>query len=418
MDRVILHSDCNSFYASVECLYHPELRDKPVAVGGDAQQRKGIILAKNQLAKQFNIKTGEALWQAKQKCPELVILKPNFSLYSRFSEMARQIYLEYTDRVEPFGLDEAWLDVTETAARNGGGKAIAEEIRNRIKNELGITVSIGVSFNKIFAKLGSDYKKPDAVTVIDRENYKSIVFPLPVSDLLYVGRNTQKKLMSMGINTIGALAACPPETLSLSFGKTGLLLHSFANGDECSPVALYGCLEPVKSVGNSTTAPHDLTTRDEAKIIFMVIADSVSRRLREQGLSGRVITVSVRDNNLQWVSRQHKIPHYTCNTSDINYYAMKLFDEFYNWARPIRGLGITVSELCSEIPPEQCGFMPDDAHREKNEQLDKTVSVLKKRFGTDSVRPALLLTDKELAGFRPKAENPFSGTNHEEHYKP
>ncbi len=410
MERVILHSDCNSFYASVECLYHPELRGLPVAVGGDSTQRKGIILAKNQLAKQFNIKTGEALWQAKQKCPNLVILPPHFRLYSRFSELAREIYLEYTDRVEPFGLDEAWLDVTEIAAQKGGGAALAEEIRNRIKNELGITVSIGVSFNKIFAKLGSDYKKPDAVTVINSNNYKSIVFPLPVSDLLYVGHRTRKKLLGMGIRTIGDLAECPEEILSLALGKNGSLLRAFANGLDDSPVSVYGCNEPVKSVGNSTTAPHDITSRDEAKILFMVLSDSVSRRMREQGLSGRTITVSVRTADLQWVSHQHKIPHYTCNSSEISTYAIKLFDDFFNWHQPIRGLGVTVSDLSCDVPPEQYGFMPVDIHREKNEKLDKTLSLIKKRFGTHSVRPALLLTDEELSGLRPASENPFGNS--------
>ncbi len=408
MERVILHSDCNSFYASVECLHHPELRDMPVAVGGDAQQRKGIILAKNQLAKQFNIKTGEALWQARQKCPELVVLKPNFPLYSRFSQLARQIYLEYTDMIEPFGLDEAWLDVTEIAGRKGGGKAIAEEIRCRIKEELGITVSIGVSFNKVFAKLGSDYKKPDAITVIDSSNFKSIVYPLPVSDLLFVGHNTRKKLLNMGINTIGDLAACPEELLKLTFGKNGLLLHSFANGTDSSPVARYGCNAPVKSVGNSTTAPHDLTTPEEAKILFMVLSDSVSRRLREQGLSGRVITVSVRSSDLHWESHQHRISHYTCNASEISAYAVKLFNDFYSWHHSIRGLGVSVSDLCCDAPPEQSGFMPADTHREKNEKLDKAVFSLKKRFGTQAVRPALLLTDDELSHFAPNLENPFS----------
>ncbi len=413
MDRVILHSDCNSFYASVECLHHPELRDKPVAVGGDEQQRRGIILAKNQLAKQFNVQTGEPLWQARRKCPELVILQPNFSLYSRFSHLARQIYLEYTDRVEPFGSDEAWLDVTEIASKDGG-KAIAEEIRCRVKKELGITVSIGVSFNKIFAKLGSDYKKPDAVTVIDRENFKSIVYPLPVSDLLFVGKNTEKKLRSMGITTIGALAECPADVLKLSFGKTGTMLHTYANGEDSSPVALYGTAEPVKSVGNSTTAPRDLTSRNEVKIVLNVLADSVSQRLREQRLSGRVITVGVRDNELQWQSHQHKLFDYTCSSGEICYYALKLFDGFYRWQRPIRGLSITVSDLCTDAPPIQCGFMPDDSRREKNEQLDRAVSKLKKRFGNGSVYPALLLTDKELAGFTPKSENPFSADLTEE----
>jgi DNA polymerase-4 len=226
MERMILHSDCNSFYASVECLHHPEIRNKPVAVGGDVEQRHGIILAKNQLAKRYNIKTGEALWQAKQKCPDLVIMPPNYHLYMRFSKMARQIYLDYTDQVEPFGLDECWLDVTGSAVK-GNGLSIAEEIRARIKYELGITVSIGVSFNKIFAKLGSDYKKPDAITVISRENYRQIAWPLPASDLLYVGRSTEKRLTSMGIHTIGDLAGTSNKLLRSLFGKWAMCFTAF-----------------------------------------------------------------------------------------------------------------------------------------------------------------------------------------------
>ena len=258
MERIILHSDCNSFYASVECLHHPEIREKPVAVGGDIEQRHGIILAKNQLAKQFHVSTGEAIWRAKQKCPELIVLPPNFPLYLRFSRLARDIYLDYSNRVEPFGLDEAWLDITSSENQKDKGERTAHEIRKRIREELGITVSIGVSYNKIFAKLGSDYRKPDAVTMITKENYRQIAWPLPVSDLLYVGPATKRKLNGFGVHTIGELAQTPVEILRSKFGKIGDILWCFSNGLDSSPVADFQNQPVVKSIGNSTTAPRDL----------------------------------------------------------------------------------------------------------------------------------------------------------------
>ena len=298
MERIILHSDCNSFYASVECLHHPEIREKPVAVGGDIEQRHGIILAKNQLAKQFHVSTGEAIWQAKQKCPELIVLPPDFPLYLRFSRLARDIYLDYSSRVEPFGLDEAWLDITSRENQKDKGEKTAQEIRKRIREELGITVSIGVSYNKIFAKLGSDYQKPDAVTLITKENYRQIAWPLPVSDLLYVGPATKRKLNGFGVHTIGELAQTPVEILRSKFGKIGDILWCFSNGLDSSPVADFQNQPIVKSIGNSTTTPRDLERDEDVKMILYVLADSVARRLREQGLKGRTIHSSVRDNSL------------------------------------------------------------------------------------------------------------------------
>lgn len=255
MDRVILHSDLNSFYASVECLYHPELRGKPVAVGGSAEERHGIILTKNDLAKKCGVKTGEALWEAREKCPDIVILPPNFPLYLKFSKMARQIYADYTDKVEPYGIDECWLDVTGC---NKSGLEIAEEIRQRINFEMGVTVSIGVSFNKIFAKLGSDMKKPDAITVISKEHFKDKIWGLPAADMLYVGKSTNSKLARYAINTIGDIANMRVEFLTSFLGKMGGCLWAFANGLDDSPVAYDGEVAPCKSIGNSTTCYRDL----------------------------------------------------------------------------------------------------------------------------------------------------------------
>lgn len=402
MERVILHSDCNSFYASVECLHHPELRDKPVAVGGDVEARHGIILAKNQRAKKYGVATGDALWQAQRKCPDLVILKPRFELYSRFSQLCRRIYSDYTDQVEPFGLDECWLDVTGDA-QGRDGMTIAREISNRIKTELGITVSIGVSWNKIFAKLGSDYKKPDAITCIGKENYKEIAWPLPASDLLYVGRATSKKLNGYGIHTIGELATTSERTLRGWLGKWGEILYCFANGHDISPVD--PSAQPVKSIGNSQTTPRDLTCDEDVKIILYVLADSVARRLREQGFAGRTVCIGVRDNELFSFTRQHTLGSYTNITSEIAAAGLELFRQNYRWIRPIRSIGISITELAADTIPSQASLYSDERARERMEHLDHAVDWLKNRFGSYAVQPAALLKDRELSGFDPKKDH-------------
>ena len=402
VDRIILHSDCNSFYASVECLHRPEIRDKPVAVGGDVEQRHGIILAKNELAKRYNIKTGEALWQARQKCPDLVIVPPRFELYQRFSKLCHEIYLDYTDQVEPFGLDECWLDVTVAGA---DGVKIAHEIRERIKYELGITVSIGVSYNKIFAKLGSDYKKPDAVTEISRDNYKDIAWPLPAGDLLYVGSATRRKLESYCKRTIGDLANTPENTLKGWFGKWGSVLYAFSNGYNLSPVSRYTDQQIVKSIGNSTTTPRDLVDNEDVKIILYVLADSVARRLREHGCKGRTISISVRDNQLISFTRQHTLSSYTNITAETAQAGMELFVQHYHWQCPIRSLGISISDLVSDAAPLQMDLFGAGQEQLRRERLDTTVDGLKKRFGTNAVRPAVLLQDPELSGCDPKHDH-------------
>lgn len=399
-----MHSDCNSFYASVECLHHPEIRNKPVAVGGDVEQRHGIILAKNQLAKKYHIQTGETLWQAKQKCPELVIMPPNYPLYMRFSRLARQIYLDYTDQVEPFGLDEGWLDVTGSTIK-GDGLAIAKEISDRIKFELGITVSIGVSFNKIFAKLGSDYKKPDAIITISKDNYKEIAWPLPVGDLLYVGRSTHRKLASFGIHTIGELANTSIDILRSNFGKWGDVLYSFSNGMDTSPVAQFDNQPTIKSIGNSTTTPRDLENNEDVKIILFVLADSVARRLREQGFKARIVCISVRDNQLFNFTRQHAMKQYTNITSEIAQQGMELFEKHYHWYQPIRSIGISVTDLVSDTICTQTDLFSNEYTRERKERLNSTTDWLKNRFGTSSIQPAILLTDRQLSGFDPKLDH-------------
>ena len=298
-DRIILHVDCNCFYASVEMLYHPELAGKPLAVGGDPEQRHGIVLTANYIAKRRGVKTGMALWEARQACPDVIFVPPRMYLYLRFSRMARAIYQEYSDKVESFGLDECWIDLSDSCRVLGdhtrtieNGYRIAQEISGRVRKELGITVSIGVSWNKIYAKLGSDYKKPDAITVFDRDNYRKLIDPLPVSDLLYVGRRTDKKLEKYGIRTIGELAEADPRYLQNWFGKIGLMLSVFARGEDQTPVNDLGVEAPIKSVGNSTTTPRDLVDDEDVRLVLYLLAESVSERLRENHFEGQVISVS------------------------------------------------------------------------------------------------------------------------------
>lgn len=401
MDRIILHADCNKFYASVECLYRPEIRNKPVVVGGDAQQRHGIVLTRNEIAAKYNIKTGEVLWQAKNKCKDLVIVPPNFPLYMRFSKLVRDIYADYTDLIEPFGLDEAWLDVTKSTSLFGDGIKIANEIRSRIKKELGITVSVGVSFNKIFAKLGSDYKKPDAVTEISPDNFKQIVWPLPASDLLYVGPATTKKLKSKYKFTIGDIANTNPQLLYKWFGKWGHIIHSFANGYDNQPVSKLGNTAIIKSIGNSTTTPRDLVNNQDVKMILFVLTESVARRMREQGFKGKTLKISVRDNALFSFTRQCSLPEYTDITIELANKAFELFCKNYNWQKPVRSIGVSVTDFKESYDNFQINLFYDNKKAEKLQRIDKTVDSLKNRFGNYSVFRANLLKDKALTSFNP-----------------
>ena len=398
MDRIILHSDCNCFYASVEMLHHPELAGKPLAVGGDPEARHGIVLTANYIAKRKGVKTGMALWQARQACPDLVFVPPRMDLYLRFSRMAREIYLEYTDQVENFGCDEAWLAVERSRSIKGDGMTIAREISERIKQELGITVSIGVSWNKIFAKLGSDYMKPDAITEISRENYKEIVWPLPASDLLYVGRSTERKLSRVGIHTIGELACAEPAYLQSLLGKMGLVLSAFANGLDDSPVSEDGYHAPVKSIGNSATTPRDLTTDTDVKIILMALSESVAARLRKNGFCAGVVEISIRDNGLFSFTRQAKLKRPTNITNEIMGTAFRLFRQHYSWEHPIRSLGVRGSSLTMDHMPVQLSLFTDEELREKQEKLDQMTDEIRRRFGYFSIQRAFMREDERLAG--------------------
>ncbi|MCR5206943.1 MAG: DNA polymerase IV [Eubacterium sp.] len=401
MERTVLHVDCNKFYASVECLYRPEIRNKPVAVGGSTESRHGIILTKNEIASKYGLTVGEPLWKARQKCPDLVIVPPNYPLYLRFSRLCRKVYEDYTDLIEPFGLDECWLDITGTGR---SGEEVAEEIRTRIKAELGITVSVGVSFNKIFAKLGSDFKKPDAVTVISRDNYKKIAWELPCSDLLFVGRSTTKKLLYYGINTIGDIANADPALLKRILGKNGETLYAFANGNDVSRVRHKDETEDVKSVGNSTTTPRDLIDDGDVKTVFRVLSESVASRLREQGLKGRTVAIYVRDTELNSFTRQRALAACTNVSSEILKTAMELFTANYDWNYHIRSLGVWVTDFDADFC-EQYDFSGSVERREKLERVEKTVDALKRRFGNYCIQRACQLERRDLSGFNPHDEH-------------
>ena len=403
--RTILHSDMNNCYASIELLHHPELRGRPLAVGGDPEARHGIVLAKDQLAKKSGVKTGMALWQARQVCPNIIFVPPHMDLYLRFSRLAHEIYADYTDQQEAFGVDESWLDVTGSASCKGDGELIAKEISDRIKFELGITVSIGVSWNKIFAKFGSDYKKPDAITVINKENYRDIIWPQPVEDLLYVGSATKRKLNGYGITTIGQLAQTDPELLHRWLGKMGYVLSMFANGKDRTPVSHEAYSAPIKSIGNSTTTPRDLINENDVRIIAYVLAESVAARLRENNFKCKTVEISVRDNELYSFTRQMKISQPTDLTAEIAENAMRLFHENYHWHKPIRSIGVRACDLISAACPIQLDLFVDEAKREKQHKLDVAVDVIRSRFGFDSIQRGLMYTDRLLSKVNAKEDH-------------
>lgn len=338
--RHILHCDCNCFYASVEMQEHPELRGKSIAVCGDPEARHGIVLTASYPAKRMGVKTGMPIWEAKQHCRDLIIVPASYGKYQKYSGYVREVFNDYTDQVESFGLDEAWLDITGSVGLFGSPVKIAKEISARIKRELGITVSIGVSFNKITAKLGSDYKKPDAITIIEPENYKEIVYPLPAGDLLYVGAATQRKLGSYGIRTIGQLAETNPETLKGWFGVMGYTLSAFARGLDQTPVAKQNAHTAIKSVGNSATTPRDLTTDEDVWLMLVLLSESVAMRMRDLGSKCNVVEIYVRDNELSGFTRRRKLDSPTNVSIEIARIAFDLFKRNYSWPKPLRGIGV------------------------------------------------------------------------------
>lgn len=345
------------------------------------------------------------IWEAKLHCPDLVVLPPDMSEYIRISKYAREIYEDYTDQIEPFGLDEAWIDVTGSVGLLGSPMTIAKAISDRIKFELGITASIGIANNKIFAKLGSDYKKPDAITRIEQDNYKEIAYPLPVEDLLYVGPATSRKLRNIGISTIGRLAECPPDVLTRLLGKMGAILHMFANGRDSSPVQKTDYIRNIKSVGNSTTTPRDLINDEDVHLMLYLLSESVASRMRELVSRCTVVEVSIRDKDLFSFTRQKKLRTPTCSSSEIAQAAFELFKANYQWNRPIRSLGVRGSGLIEAAAGTQLSMFQDDIKRDKWERIDKAVDRLRQQYGYMSVRRAVTMTDPLLGRINPKDDH-------------
>ena len=389
MDRVIFHCDCNGFYASVEELLNPDLKNVPMAVAGDPESRHGIILAKNELAKRYKIQTAETIWSARRKCPELVCVPAHHRKYNEISRQVNAIYLQYTDLVDRFGIDESFLDVTGSLRYFGKTPTeLADEIRRRIREEIGITISVGVSFCKVMAKLGSDYKKPDATTVINREDLPRMVYPLPVSDLLYAGKKTTDALHAMGIRTIGQLAQADRLEIGAKLGKGGDLLWRYANGMDREPVASFYAPREIKSVGNSITFPHDLRGEQEIRAGISALADSVAGRLRADGLKCRTVQVQIKDPNFKVIQRQKTLPRATYLYRELVQVAMELILANWNPSAPIRLLSVTGADLVpADETAEQVAFFeaPDARQHEKLERLENAMASIREKYGKASI---------------------------------
>lgn len=393
MERIILHSDLNCFYASVEMMLCPALRGKAVAVCGSTEDRHGIVLAKSELAKRAGVRTGMVIWEARQLCPELAVVPPQYDQYLKYSALTRDIYQRYTDLVEPFGMDECWLDVTGCG---GSGTEIAEEIRRAVKEELGLTVSIGVSFNKVFAKLGSDMKKPDAVTVIGTEDYRSLVWPLPARELLYVGRATERKLAHYGIRTIGDIAAASPEFLQRQLGVNGLALWRYARGMDRSPVKHSEMPTPIKSIGRGITCTADLVSSEEVWRVMLELTQDIGRQLRSHGLVAAGAAISVKSNDLTSRQYQAPLPCPTRSPTEIARKARALFDANYGWALPVRSVSVRVFDLLPHSAPIQTSFFFDTRRLVRRECLDDAIEDIRRRFGRAAIGSAACMGDLKM----------------------
>ena len=402
MKRIIFHIDQNCYFASVEMISRPELRNVPMAVAGDAKARHGIILAKNEPAKKYGIKTAEAIWQAQAKCPDLVLVAAHHEKYEFYSKKLREMYSEYTDKVEPFGLDECWLDMTGIVSDYDEAEEVALEIRNRVKDEFKLTCSVGISFNKVFAKLGSDYKKPDATTVFTDQNWQEKIWPLPVSDLLFVGKHTADKLAKINVKTIGDLAKTDVEFINRYLGKNGVGLWEYANGLDDSPVAESGYKRIPKSVGNSTTTAEDMTSDRQIERTLHMLSESVAMRLRKHGLKGTVVQITVRDRDLGIYEKQGTLYRPTDDAKDIYQAARDLFKNSYDWSKGVRSIGVRCNKLVRSDSGEQLSLFAEAQKSERDERLNKAIDDINRRYGNGVIRSA---AEAESASKENKADN-------------
>ena len=395
-ERVILHSDLNCFYASVEMMLDPTLKGKAVAVCGSTEDRHGIVLAKSELAKKAGIKTGMVNWEARQLCKDLIVVPPQYDQYLKYSKLTQSIYHRFTDQVEPFGMDECWMDVTGSQGVYGDGMSIAESIRAAVKDELGLTVSIGVSYNKIFAKLGSDMKKPDAITQIRREDFMEKVWPLDASEMIYCGRATTAKLAKYGIRTIGQLAATDPALLKSWFGVNGLALWRYANGTDTSRVCHKDFVSPVKSVGHGITCTADLENEDEVHKVILALSQDIGHRLRVHELSARGVQLYVRGNDLLGAQFQCKLPFTTQLPSEIAASAYQVFRQKYSWGNKVRAVTVRAIDLVPQDTPQQMSMFVDGGQIDKKERLQDAIEQLRDRFGKHAITYGALLGDLKM----------------------
>ena len=392
MEKTILHSDMNNFFASVSCIDKPELKEKPVAVCGDPAMRHGIILAKNEVAKKFGVATGEPIWKSIRKCSSLILLPAEFDKYKYYSDLAIKIYYDYTDRIEPFGIDECWLDVTGSRYLFGDGETIAHTIRKRIKSELGLTVSVGCSFNKTFAKLASDVKKPDAVTCINKSDFKKTVWNMPVSNLLFAGRSTTHRLKQNGYYRIGDLASASPEAIGALLGKNGIKLWQCANGLDDSPVSYINSCRKIKSIGNGITMPFDIDNAENAKAVLYTLCEKVSYRLYKHGFLAKSVQLGIKDSNFEY--HEHRARLSTATFSSFNLFDcvyLLLKNNFPN--KPVRSLTVRAGEL-SVSGFNQISMLPEEIKTANHESIDSTVFKIRNRYGNDIIQRALLLNNK------------------------
>lgn len=396
MEKAILHSDLNSFYASVETMLDPSLRGKAVAVCGSTEDRHGIVLAKSDMAKKAGVKTGMVNWEARQLCRDLIIVPPQYDQYLKYSKLTQAIYQRYTDLIEPFGMDECWLDVTGSQKMCGNAMNIAESIRQAVREELGLTVSIGVSYNKIFAKLGSDMKKPDTITEISAENYREKVWPLDCSEMIYCGRATTAKLGKYGIRTIGDVAHTDPEFLRRQLGVSGLALWRYANGTDTSRVMHKDFVSPVKSVGHGITCVSDLENEEEVWKVILSLCQDIGHRLRLHELSARGVQIHVRSNDLLGSQFQCKLPLKTQLPSEIAATAFRLFRERYHWGSKVRAVTVRAIDLVPQKEPDQLSLFIDTAKIARRERLEDMVEEIRSRFGKQAITYGILMGDLKM----------------------
>lgn len=394
--KIILHCDMNNCYASIEAILNPALRGKSIAVCGSVEDRHGIVLAKSESAKKLGVKTGEAIWQAKLKCPDLQVVPPHYDEYMKYSKLAQEIYYEYTDRIEPYGIDECWLDMSGSKILFGDGEEIANTLRERMKSELGLTISVGVSFNKIFAKLGSDMKKPDAVTVITEDAFREKIWHLPASEMLFVGKSTTKKLQRFGIKTIGDIAQTDMRFLSQLLGKNGETLWHYANGLDSAPVKPYLTAVPMKSISNGITCVSDLLNNREVFQVILSLSQEVSRRLHQHNLRAGGIQLAIKDSKLVTRQFQFQLEYATQAANTLAHLAMELFEANYNWQENVRALSVRTINLRSASEPVQLDLFSNFAQHQRQETVDKTIYDLRQKFGKNAITRATLLQENKI----------------------